>query len=164
MQWDSTGGPSILPDLLDSGILIADSISLLNAELSWANGPFSTSAECATVALDGGDGGNAYAWSCQAAWILTGEYRQYRTSNGSFGRVIPYDPWSSSGLGAWEIISRMDRLRFPNQSQSSGCARQGLALTCWLESNLHLQIGWDRIVAGDDEDLEAWTMRLAYDW
>jgi hypothetical protein len=39
-----------------------------------------------------------------------------------------------------------------------------MALTCWLESNVHLQLGWDRIVADGDAAFEAWTLRLAYDW
>jgi len=164
VRWDSTGGPTILPTLVDSGILLVDRLSQQNAEISWASGSFSTSAECSTVALDGGDGGNAYAWSCQAAWIFTGEHRQYRTSNGSFGKVVPLNPWSASGLGAWELICRTDRLKLPSQGQDSGCARQGMALTCWLESNVHLQLGWDRIVADGDAAFEAWTLRLAYDW
>lgn len=42
----------------------------------------------------------------EAAWVLTGEQRDYSTRRGMFGNVYPDAPLGSGGLGAFEIAAR----------------------------------------------------------
>jgi phosphate-selective porin OprO and OprP len=42
----------------------------------------------------------------EAAWVLTGEQRDYSTRRGVFGYVYPDAPLGSGGLGAFEIAAR----------------------------------------------------------
>jgi phosphate-selective porin OprO and OprP len=41
-------------------------------------------------------------WHTQAAYLLTGETREYSVKNGKFGKVVPNDKC----IGAWEVAMR----------------------------------------------------------
>ncbi len=83
--------------------------NVYNLELAMARGPLTLQAEAyhtETNTLTPIYMSGAYA---QAAWILTGEHRQYDRVMKAFDRVHPLDPvlgCGATGRGAWELIVR----------------------------------------------------------
>jgi phosphate-selective porin OprO/OprP len=82
-------------------------------EAAWAHGPVSLSGEYMTVSDERRDMGaagdalpaiEASGWSVAATWVLTGERKD--------GRVNPEQRLFGGGIGALELVARLERLSF----------------------------------------------------
>ncbi len=87
---------------------IGDELQLWNLEVATLFGPYHFMAEYFSGKLHGADASpdiKATGYYLQGGWIVTGESRDYKTSNGSFGKVA-----ANRDIGAWEVFARYDKL------------------------------------------------------
>jgi phosphate-selective porin OprO/OprP len=86
----------------------ADSSTLVGLEGLIIQGPFHLMAEIAAEDADGA--ADATSWAVMGGIMLTGESRVYRASDGVLRAVTPSAPVSAGGLGAFELVGRIDQL------------------------------------------------------
>lgn len=107
--------------VVDTGWIPTEDYQLFNAELACVYGPFSLQSEYIMTSVNrlGGGTANFDGVYCQASYFLTGEHRRYRRSDGTFGRVKPFenffrvrdaDGCMQMGMGAWEVAYRYSYL------------------------------------------------------
>lgn len=112
----------------------SDGVQRYGLEAAHVSGPFSWQAEFMAAHLQR-DGGlpslNFRGWYAYASWMLTGESREYRESNATFGQVIPHVPWNGRGGGALELAMRLSRTDLNDGDIAGG-----------KETNLTLGINW----------------------
>jgi phosphate-selective porin OprO/OprP len=96
-RWIITGG-------------IGDTDTTYGVEGAVQFGPFGAQAEY--MMLDGddsaGDSFEASGYYVDVYWSLTGESRQYRGNQGSFGAIVPRRAVSDGGPGHWMLSGRYD--------------------------------------------------------
>ncbi len=82
-----------------------------NLEAAYSSGPLHVMAEYYKGEIDApesvptSDDLEVDGYYLQAAWILTGESRKYKTSSASFDKVKP-----TGDKGAWEVFARIDHM------------------------------------------------------
>lgn len=140
--------------LVDSGgLLNTDQFTSANAELASLWGPVSFQAEYMRTALDRGDTAedvNFSGWYAQAAWLMTGERRPYKVSEGVFDRVIPNASVGLGGIGAWELAARVSEVDLNDGDIVGGEERNlTLALNGYLTSNVRLMLNYIRVLELD---------------
>lgn len=103
--------------VVDTTALLADNYQLFNAEVAYVYGPFSVQSEYTAAVVDHGGGASSEfdGMYIQASYFLTGEHRPYGRSDGTFGRVKPFENFFcvrdgdgdvQMGKGAWEVAYR----------------------------------------------------------
>lgn len=100
----------------DTGSFRIDTADAIGLEASMNVGPWWAQGEYVYNVADafeiGNVGFNAYYF--QTGWIISGEHRPYKTSDGTFDIIIPRRPlhWGGGerGFGAWEIAARYSHL------------------------------------------------------
>ena len=119
-------------------------------ELSAMNGPFSFQSEYAKGTVNRDDGFSDYdvsAYYAQVGWVLTGESRTYKATDGEFKRLKPsknFDP-DKGTWGAWEVALRHDGIDLTDADITGGDAkRMTLNLNWYLNENLRLLAGYER--------------------
>jgi phosphate-selective porin OprO/OprP len=118
-----------------SGVLLADRIKTLNAEVSWRRGPMWLASEYTrgdvTSPTIGSPSFDGY-WLA-ASWAITGEMRPYNVRNGTFGALPIARSVDQGGRGAFEVTAR-----WSNVDLTDGLIEGGemdiasLGLTWWL--------------------------------
>lgn len=132
---ESRGGLRSGKKLLDTGVMSGvEDVHLLGGEMAFVFGPFSLQSEIMFSWLrpEGSPTGPAgtkvlaeqehfWGWYASASYFLTGEHRNYKTSNGSFDRVRPAHNLFSSdgGFGAIELAARYSMFDL-NEDQIKG--------------------------------------------
>jgi phosphate-selective porin OprO/OprP len=116
---------------------------LLGLELAGVFGPVHVEGEYkhAFVDLEGGKEADIMGYYVQAGWFLTGENRPYKTSDGTWGRVSPTDPFdpANGSWGAIELAVRESYLDLNGGSLNGGKERDTTVGVNWyLYSNLRL--------------------------
>lgn len=86
----------------------AESSTLIGLEALVIRGPFHALAEFAAEDAEGE--ADATSWAVMGGVMLTGESRVYRASEGVLRAVSPNAPVSQGGMGAFEIVGRIDQL------------------------------------------------------
>lgn len=124
------------PDrLVDTGSIAADGVSLINPEVALVFGPFSLQAEYTTASVDSTaeNGPEFSGYYVYASYFLTGEHRNYKTSEAAFDRVKPRNNFHSKngGAGAWEIALRHSHIDLNDEGISGG-----------KENNTTLGVSW----------------------
>ncbi|MFZ5532153.1 MAG: porin [Pseudomonadota bacterium] len=103
--------------------------------------------------LDRGDTAedvNFSGWHAQAAWLMTGERRPYKASEGVFDRVIPKASVGLGGIGAWELAARVSEVNLNDGNIVGGEERNlTLALNGYLTSNIRLMLNYIRVLELD---------------
>jgi phosphate-selective porin OprO/OprP len=110
--------------LVSTGDIAADGVSLINSEVVLVYGPFSIQGEYVTASVDStvaNDPGFS-GYYVYASYFLTGEHRNYKTSEAAFDRVKPKNNFGSAegGAGAWEIALRLSHLDLNDEGISGG--------------------------------------------
>ncbi|MFN0199586.1 MAG: OprO/OprP family phosphate-selective porin [Planctomycetaceae bacterium] len=95
---------------------------LLNLQFAAANGPLWTQAEWYGSLIDQTGGGMVYFQGCHidCGYFITGEHRNYDTTNGTLEKIRVHRPWirgpadcdQPRGWGAWELTARIAFLDF----------------------------------------------------
>jgi phosphate-selective porin OprO/OprP len=103
----------LAPELVATGEIAADGVTLVGAEGALTAGPVTIQTEWVQSSLEALDQSDPTfsGWYLAGAFFLTGESRPYSRSSATFGRVKPKANWGEDGgLGAWEISARFSRL------------------------------------------------------
>ncbi len=111
-------------------------------EYFWYNVDRSAFAPLPSLKFQGG-----YA---EAAYVLTGETRPYKSGSASYGGIVPANPFSltGGGWGAWEIAGRYstidlnDRLAFANGVAGGRQTIYTLALNWYVNGNVRLMFDY----------------------
>jgi phosphate-selective porin OprO/OprP len=160
---------------IDAGAgLPGGSDTSLGAELALQRGPFGLQAEYHT--LDGETtGGVDYEFDgyyVDLYWSLTGESRNYRGNQGSFGAIAPARPMGAEGgLGHWMLSARYD---YVDLSDPAGGASRGeqTAYSVGLDwvpiDHVRFKLNYamsdmDRTVGADDE-AQIISLRTQFDF
>ncbi|WP_430390078.1 OprO/OprP family phosphate-selective porin [Dyella sp. 20L07] len=120
---------------LDTGdISGASRLQRYGMEAAHVSGPFSWQAELMSAYLQRNDGLPSLhfrSWYAYASWMLTGESRDYRESNATFGAVVPHASWNGRNGGALEFAARISQTNLNDRDVFGG-----------KETNLTLGINW----------------------
>jgi phosphate-selective porin OprO/OprP len=135
-------------------------------ELAAMNGPFSFQSEISRGTVGRSEGNADYdvsAYYAQVGWVLTGESRTYKATDGEFKRLKPsknFDP-DKGTWGAWEVALRHDGIDLDDGAYNGGEAkRMTLNLNWYLNENLRLLAGYERfydlnkLKSNDGSDLD----------
>lgn len=119
-----------VPSFVDTGNIPSDHFQLVGFEAAWVHGPFSLQGEYMLTPVDriGLPSVTFTGWYAAATYFLTGEYRPYLTSSGTFDRVMPHGDFvrygsgrdCDFGPGAWEIAVRLSHLDFNDDTVQGG--------------------------------------------
>ena len=116
------------------GIEGSDRVRRFGLEAARVSGPFSWQAEYMSARLQRNSGLpslNFTGWYAYASWVITGESRDYRQSNATFGQVTPRVAWNGHGGGALEVAARLSQTDLNDHDVFGG-----------KETNLTLGINW----------------------
>ncbi len=116
------------------GIEGSDRVRRYGLEAAQVSGPFSWQAEYMSAHLQRNSGLpslNFSGWYAYVSWMLTGESRDYRESNATFGQVAPRVAWNGHGGGALEVAARLSQTDLNDHDVFGG-----------KETNLTLGINW----------------------
>jgi phosphate-selective porin OprO and OprP len=122
-------------NFLDTGtIASSNKVQRYGLEAAHVQGPFSWQAEYMEAHLQRGDGLPSLrfrGWYGYASWMITGESRDYRESNATFGPVVPHASWNGHGGGALEVGVRLSMTDLNNRDVLGG-----------KETNLTVGVNW----------------------
>ena len=124
----------------------ASEVASANLEAAWVAGPFSVQGELTGARVARRDAGDALLWGgyAFATWTLTGERRPYAIEAADFVGIVPDDPVTAGGIGAWEVGLRLDHLDL--RDGYGGGRQTGIAgvLNWYATDNLRLTLGGTR--------------------
>ncbi len=102
---------------------------------------------------------NYSAWYFSTSYMLTGEAHSYKASKGTFGRVVPDEPFSKDGWGAFELTLRYSSIdldygeNYKNEAQLGGKMNDiTLGLNWYLEKNMRVMFNFINYDAHSYED------------
>lgn len=111
---------------------------LINLQFAAARGPAWTQAEWYGSFIDQTGGGTVFFHGCHVdgGFFLTGEHREYKSSEGVFGGIHVNRPWlrcfddrsRPRGVGAWEVTARFAYLDFFDSDTPLGPSSQQLGI------------------------------------
>ncbi len=126
-----------------------DSHTLFGAELGTIYGPFSAQAEYMFDQIDRAGTAESVMMQgayVQAAYLLTGEHRQYKNTAGTFDKVIPkrnFQIVDGRGPGAWELALRYSYLDFEDENVHGGTQHDVTAGVNWfLNPNMRVSLNY----------------------
>ena len=129
------------PFVLDTGLMQATSYTTNSIEAAGLWGPFVLESEYfyTHVNRTGGISNLAFhGWYLQSSYVLTGESREYKFSNGSFGKVTPTGP-----CGAWEVGARYSYLNLNDEDILGGSEHNlDLSLSWYVNKHIRLLANW----------------------
>jgi len=120
---------------LDTGSITgSNKVQRYGLEVAHVAGPFSWQGEYMEAHLQRNDGLPALrfrGWYGYASWMITGESRDYRESNATFGPVVPHASWNGRSGGALEVGVRLSMTDLNNRDVVGG-----------KETNVTLGVNW----------------------
>lgn len=128
-------------------IASADSHSILGMEAAALYGPFSIQGEYFITDVDTNTGGTDATFNggyAQISYFLTGERRPYEQGNGTFGRIVPNNDFTSKGgMGAWEIAARYSMLDLNDGTVTGGkMDSYTIGVNWYLNKNTRLMLNY----------------------
>jgi len=122
-------------NFLDTGTITgSNKVQRYGLEAAHVIGPISWQAEYMEAHLQRDDGLPSLrfrGWYGYASWMLTGESREYRESNATFGQVVPHASWNGHGGGALELGVRLSMTDLNDRDVFGG-----------KETNLSVGVNW----------------------
>jgi len=159
---------------VDSGTLVgAESDTTFGVEGAVQFGPFGAQAEY--MWLDGDATAGEYNYSgyyVDVYWSLTGESRNYRGNQGSFGAIAPARPLGQDGgIGHWMLTGRYDFIDLSDDIGGGSAGEQtayGVGLDWVPIDHVRFKLNYavsdmDRAVGTDDE-AQVVTLRSQFDF
>jgi phosphate-selective porin OprO/OprP len=155
-------------DFVATGSIAGDRVELLGLEAAWVNGPFSLQSEYIMADAGRFTGSDVHfdGYYVQASYFLTGEHRNYKTSEAFFDRVKPNQNFSNGGgPGAWEIALRYSELDL-NDSNIAGGRLNNVTTGLNWQLNPNTRIMWDYVHADKNDvgNADMLMMRLQVDF
>lgn len=139
-------------EFLDTG-KIKDVVShqSIGLETAWVHGPFSVQGEWMQTGIDRDAKPTLTfsGWYAQASWFVTGESRNYRPHNGTFGHVEPY-----ADKGAVELAVRVSEMDL-NDRDIEGGHEQNVTFGINWYLNDHLRLMANYVLVNNDRFADA---------
>ncbi len=166
--------------LTDTGPIDAiDRATIAGLELAAVAGSWSLQGEYAQVGVSRDNGLPSLDFSgyyLQMGWVLTGESRRYKGSDGEFKRLQPRHAFSPDDghWGAWELALRFDEHDLTDRDVIGGeQSRASLALNWYMNDYVRLMLDYNRILdvedsplrdidGGQPDDLDVFTFRTQF--
>ena len=153
---------------MDTGAFAGDRVDLVGLEAAWVNGPLSVQSEYMKAYADrtGASDVDFDGYYVQASYFLTGEHRNYKTSEGAFSRIKPKKNYGKEGgLGAWEVAARYSGLDL-NDSDIAGGRLNDITTGLNWYLNPNTRIMWNYVYADKNDvgQADMLMMRLQFDF
>ena len=162
---------------VDTGNFDSEHTNLFSAEAAWVCGPLSVQGYYAAAMNDADDDDDVCldGFYGYVSYFLTGEHRNYNTSNGTFGRISPKANFGADGCGAWEVAARYSYLDLSDGEADGGrLATTTLGLNWYLNPQVRIMWNWvhamldrDSVVIGNtdhDGDADIFMMRTQFEF
>ena len=110
------------PYFIETPKFAADNASTMGGEAYFRPGSFLIGAEYYVQTTDAPEAGDPrfHGGEFIAAWLLTGETREYNTRGGYFNQISPRRPVVEGGPGAWELVARVSYTDLDSASITGG--------------------------------------------
>jgi len=154
---------------VDTSNFAGDQVDLVGLEAAWVNGPLSLQGEYMMAdanRLGSGSDVKFDGYYVQASYFLTGEHRNYKTSEAAFSRIKPKENYNAAGgPGAWEVKARYSGLDLSDSDITGGKLNDTTAGVNWY-LNPNTKIMWDYVHADKDNvgQADMFMMRLQFDF
>jgi phosphate-selective porin OprO/OprP len=151
---------------VDTGTFASDQVDLFGLEAAWVSGPLSVQSEYVSANADVASSADFDGYYVQASYFLTGEHRNYKTSEAAFDRVKPKENYSfSRSPGAWEVAARYSELDLDDGNIGGGKLKNITAGLNWY-LNPNTKIMWNYVHAHKDDvgDADLFMVRLQFDF
>ena len=165
----------VAPYVVDTKAIPADSVSIMSFESLLSLGSFYLQGEWGMASVDrlNDEDGHALddaelqAYYVMASYIITGEYRPYVKSNGTFSRIVPKQNATGKnwGAGAWEVAARYNVVDL-NDADLEGGNMDAYTLGLNWHLNPHAKIMWNYVMADVEDlgDVDVFQMRVQFDF
>lgn len=123
---------------IETGFIETENMNILCPELSFLSGPFWVFSEYTFNQINTPDQGqlNFSSFHITGSWVLTGENRTYRYSNGTINPIPVANSVNQSGWGAWELAVRISSYDLDDEFISGGKMNiQSIGLNWWLTNS-----------------------------
>ena len=170
VQYQSKPELHLAPSLVNTGPIAADQATLVELESAAAFGSAHAQAEYYMANVNGtagGPDGDFTGWALQGGYFLTGEKRPYKTSNGTWDRVIPKKNMGgeSKGMGAWEVVGRYDYVNLNDGPIDGGWMKTlSFGVNWYLNPNAKVMLDWVHAHADPAGSLDGLEMRFQVDF
>ncbi len=117
---------NLTPMFVNTQDISSDGVDLINPELAMVYGPFSAQAEYTKtfVSTPVGKNFDFSGYYVEAAYVLTGEHREYRENTGAFNGITPKHNFDGQGgWGALEVALRYSSLDLDDATVRGGKLR-----------------------------------------
>jgi phosphate-selective porin OprO and OprP len=133
---------NLTPFFVTTGDITSDGVDLLNPEFAMVHGPFSFQTEYTKTFVSTPTGKNLdfSGYYLEAAYVLTGEHREYRENTGAFNGITPKRNFDGQGgWGAWELAVRYSSLDLDDATVRGGKLRGiNTGVSWYLNPNVRL--------------------------
>jgi phosphate-selective porin OprO/OprP len=171
LQTGLGGSSAVVPPFVDTGVMDGASSNAFGLELAAVRGPLLFQGElvASVVDLDGGDSATFRGAYAQALYCLTGEHHGYNREFGHIQRLVPRNPVSDGGWGAWELAARFSLLDLEDGPITGGTINDlTLGVNWFLNTHTRLQFNYihswvERAPVGLNE-ADIYASRLAVDF
>lgn len=161
----------ITSDWVDTGLIMADRISLAGAEAAVVLGPFSAQAEYvyADVTRSGASDAKLMGYYGEISYFLTGERRNYSRKKGAFGRVKPknnvFGGDEECGCGAWQLAARISNIDLQDSGVTGGELNNiAVGLNWYLNPNTRVMCNYINADLDDVGRGDIFQMRFQVDF
>lgn len=161
---------NIAPNVITTAAMTTDEHDLLGLEAAVVLGSLSFQTELTQARIDGTsaneDDPTLTGFYVYASYFLTGEYRPYSRSTGTYERIKPKTNYGKDGgSGAWELALRFSTLDFDEANADQELTDITLGANWYLNPNARIQAN---IVHADselvDETMDIFQLRFQFDW
>jgi len=132
-------------------------------------GPFSVAAEYMTKSFedDASIDPTMSGYYLTASYFLTGETKAYKGKTGTFSRTKPNSSITKGGIGAWQVVARVDRADFNDNALPGGEAdTYTLGLNWWPTAYTRVMLNYVNfdLTGSQNDDGDHIGLRVAVDW
>jgi len=158
---------------VDTGVLTgATEDTTYGVEAAVQYGAFGAQAEYMLLEGDATAGSYEFdGWYVDLYWSLTGESRNYRGNQGSFGAIAPRHSVAEGGAGHWMLSARYDTIDLTDTGGSSRGEQTAWALGLdWVPvDHVRFKLNWaqsdmDRVTSTTDDEAQIVTLRTQFDF
>ncbi len=150
----------------DTGNIDAKGADATGFEAAWVNNSFSAQGEFVKSSVDGTKGQSDLdfdGYNLQCSYFLTGEVKEYKLSQGSFGGVSPLKNFTGKSGGAWEIAVRRSELDLNDKNINGGRLKTTTFGVNWyLNANTRLMWHYIKADVRDAGTADIFQMRTQF--
>jgi len=145
-RFDSRPEAHLTDRFVDTGTFVSDDVDMVGLEAAWVSGPLSIQGEYMFTNADIASSADFHGYYAQISYFLTGEYRRYKPTEGTFSRIKPNENYnySGGGRGAWEFALRYSGLDLSDSGIVGGQLHDITAALNWY-LNPNTRVMWNYV-------------------